>query len=107
MATYSSVLAWRIPGTGEPGGLPSMGLHRVGHNWRDLAAAGAFKQNLHCTSIWYSENMFRGKMCSEEKHLQANYLAGICVRAFKSYFTCMSVVLKKKDSTHSKEKYTY
>ena len=32
MATYSSVLAWRIPGMGEPGGLPSMGLHRVGHD---------------------------------------------------------------------------
>ena len=32
MATHSSVLAWRIPGTGEPGGLPSMGLHRVRHN---------------------------------------------------------------------------
>ena len=32
MATYSSVLAWRIPGMGEPGGLPSMGSHRVGHN---------------------------------------------------------------------------
>ena len=32
MAAHSSVLAWRIPGTGEPGGLPSMGSHRVGHN---------------------------------------------------------------------------
>ena len=32
METHSSVLAWRIPGTGEPGGLPSMGSHRVGHN---------------------------------------------------------------------------
>ena len=32
MAAHSSVLAWRIPGTGEPGGLPSMGLHRVGHD---------------------------------------------------------------------------
>ena len=32
MATYSSVLAWRIPGMGEPGGLPSMGSHRVGHD---------------------------------------------------------------------------
>ena len=41
MATHSSVLAWRIPGTGEPGGLPSMGLHRVGHDWSDLAAAAA------------------------------------------------------------------
>ena len=39
MATHSSVLAWRIPGTGEPGGLPSMGLHRVGHDWSDLAVA--------------------------------------------------------------------
>ena len=39
MATHSSVLAWRIPGTGEPGGLPSMGSHRVGHDCRDLALA--------------------------------------------------------------------
>ena len=38
MATHSSVLAWRIPGMGEPGGRPSMGSHRVGHNWSDLAA---------------------------------------------------------------------
>ena len=37
MATHSSDLAWRIPGTGEPGGLPSMGSHRVGHDWSDLA----------------------------------------------------------------------
>ena len=41
MATHSSVLAWRIPGTVEPGGLPSMGSHRVGHDWSDLAAAAA------------------------------------------------------------------
>ena len=41
MATHSSVLAWRIPGTGEPCGLPSMGSHRVGHDWSDLAAAAA------------------------------------------------------------------
>ena len=38
MATHSSVLAWRIPGTGELGGLPSMGSHRVGHDWSNLAA---------------------------------------------------------------------
>ena len=58
MATHSSVLAWRIPGTGEPCGLPSMGSHRVGHDWSDLAAAAAapyceeyrknfFKQNFY------------------------------------------------------------
>ena len=41
MATHYSVLAWRIPGTGEPGGLLSMRLHRVGHDWSDLAAAAA------------------------------------------------------------------
>ena len=41
MATHSSVLAWRILGMGEPGGLPSMGSHRVVHAWSDLAAAAA------------------------------------------------------------------
>ena len=41
MATHSSVLAWRIPGTGKPDGLLSMGLHRVGHDWRNVAAAAA------------------------------------------------------------------
>ena len=41
MATHSSVLAWRIPGMVEPGRLPSMGSHRVGHDWLDLAAAAA------------------------------------------------------------------
>ena len=44
MATHSRVLAWRIPGTGEPDGLPSMGSHRVGHDWSDLAAAAAVYQ---------------------------------------------------------------
>ena len=39
MATHSSVLAWRIPGMAEPDGLPSLGLHRVGHDWSHLAAA--------------------------------------------------------------------
>jgi len=41
IATHSSVLAWRIPGSGEPRGLTSMGSHRVGHDWSDLAAAAA------------------------------------------------------------------
>ena len=39
MVTHSSILAWRIPGTGEPGGLPSMGSHRVGNDESDLAVA--------------------------------------------------------------------
>ena len=41
MATQSNILAWRIPGTAEPGGLPSMGSHRVGHDRSDVAAAAA------------------------------------------------------------------
>ena len=46
MATHFNVLAWRIPGMGEPGGLPSMGSHRVGHDWSDLAAAYCFYLNM-------------------------------------------------------------
>ena len=46
MATHSSTLAWRIPGTGEPGGLPSMGSHRVRHDWSDSAAACLFSYGL-------------------------------------------------------------
>ena len=47
VATHSTVLAWRIPWVGKPDGLPSMGSHRVGHDWSDLAAAAA---GLHCCS---------------------------------------------------------
>ena len=46
MATHSSVLAWRIPGTEEPGGVLSMGSHRVGHDGSDLAAAAVFLMGL-------------------------------------------------------------
>ena len=49
MATHSSILAWRIPGMGEPGGLPSMGSHRVGHNSRDLAAAATYSSSFSWT----------------------------------------------------------
>ena len=44
MATYFSVHAWRIPGTGEPGGLPSMGSHRVGHDWRDSSSSSIVRK---------------------------------------------------------------
>ena len=53
MATHSSVLAWRIPGTGEPGRLPSLGSHRVGHDWSDLAAAAAAQIKNPCLGIWW------------------------------------------------------
>ena len=64
MATHNSVLAWRIPGTGEPGGLPSLGSHRVGHDWSDLAAAGAFIYTMcvyiytHCVYRMYNQYIY-------------------------------------------------
>ena len=58
IAAHTSVLAWRIPGTGEPGGLPSMGLHRVGHDWSDLAAAAAKQVLIHQS---YSSSIHKQK----------------------------------------------
>ena len=59
MATHSSVLARRIPGTGAPGGLPSMGSHRVGHDWSDLAAVAAVymlpRYSLHSSHLLLAE----------------------------------------------------
>ena len=54
MATHSGILAWRIPGMGEPGGLPSMGSHRVGHDWSDLAAAVAAARLTNSCLLWMS-----------------------------------------------------
>ena len=62
LATHSSVHAWRIPGTAEPGGLPSKGSHRVGHDRRDLAAAALFLEHSYLFSIFnavsYSYRIF-------------------------------------------------
>ena len=58
MATHSSVVAWRIPGTVEPGGLPSMGSHRVGH---DLAAATVFHY-IHVYHIFFIHSSIAGHL---------------------------------------------
>ena len=68
MATHSSVLAWRIPGTGESGGLPSTGSHRVGHNWSDLAAAAGSCVKSHkikalSQESWAHTTSFLGRWC--------------------------------------------
>ena len=47
MATHSSILAWRIPGTEEPAGLPTVGSRRVRHNWSDLAAAATYRSSIN------------------------------------------------------------
>ena len=73
MATHSSVLAWRIPGTGEPGGLPSLGSHRVGHDWSDLAAAAAVYV-CQC----YSPNLSHSPLpCLQTQFLKVIYWGGI------------------------------
>ena len=60
MATYSSVLAWRILGMGEPVGLPPMGSHRLGHDWSDLAAAAASIRWSHYGQVVRSQKQHWG-----------------------------------------------
>ena len=71
MATHSSVLAWRIPGTGEPGGLPSVGSHRVGHDWSDLAAA-AYRLALDKIGNMAYNMCFEKQVCFPNKVLLYN-----------------------------------
>ena len=83
MATHSSVLAWKIPGTGEPGGLLSMGSHRVRHDWSDLAAAAVVitllrKQTLvfaNMTSKKLIYNLFYILVCVWERVLETVMLS--------------------------------
>jgi len=63
MATHSSVLAWRIPGMGEPGGLPSMGSHRVGHDWSDLVIAIFYYIYLYLYHVFFIHSFLNGHLC--------------------------------------------
>ena len=87
MATHSSVLAWRIPGTGESGGLPSVGSHRVEHNWSDLAAAAAAlmtrKENSNILLIHFHTYILRFQLCISQH----------CLRIIrKIYTTQLSII---------------
>ena len=62
MATHSSVLAWRIPRTEKPGGLQSMGSHRVGHDWSDLASAAAERGDWSYGNLFWSQNEMSHRM---------------------------------------------
>ena len=75
MATHSSVLAWRIPGTGEPGGLLSMASHRVRHDWSNLAVAVAHErskvsQMMLKVKLEYNQ-MFAVPLSSHPLHLES------------------------------------
>ena len=91
MATHSSVLAWRIPATGEPGGLPSMGSHRVGHDWSDLAAAAAAAKTFFIICLHLFLQAFKLKMqlllltghgCGPEPGSPAHFPPRTVVRAW-------------------------
>ena len=91
LKSHSSVLAWRIPGMAEPGGLPSMGSHRVGHDWRDLAAAAAAMTNnasvnecKYGTPYWCKSNC---EMVSENWNC---WVQGRCICNFN---LCRQVVI--------------
>ena len=97
MATHPSVLAWRIPGMEEPGGLPSMGWHRVGHDWSDLAAAAGIihykgsqsslrprelpsLQRSYCQSLTHGGAVEQDSCCVQGRLLTASFfLAGTLI----------------------------
>ena len=83
MATHSSVLAWRIPGTREPGGLPSVGSHRVRHDWGDLAAANRHSQRkTPYPCLWLTNFLFLA--CSFTSLSPMGYLHGVCPTVWNS-----------------------
>ena len=79
MATHSNIPAWRIPWTGEPGGLLSMGSHRVRHDWSDLAAAAAavYSQCLLLTLLFYC--IGRAKLSLSASHSTATEIMHLWV----------------------------
>ena len=67
MATHSSILAWKIPGTEEPGGLPSLGSHRDRHNWSDLVVAAVavpcwLVEHIHILNDYFTDNRFKARL---------------------------------------------
>ena len=112
MAAHSSVLAWRIPGTGEPGGLPSLGSHRVGHDWSDAAAACTISFDLKIApqAQYLFFFLFRSVFSDQKKKkkeffLRYNWHLILC--RFKVYNVMMDISLGRQDplekemTTHS------
>ena len=81
MATYSGVLVWRIPGTGEPGGLLSMGSHRVRHVWNDAAAAVSLSKSQFTSTTFGNWEKWMGH--SEETTMAKCWRIGILANFVK------------------------
>ena len=98
MVTHSSVLAWRIPGIAEPGGLPFMGLHRVRHDWSNLAAAATCIYTLLGVSRLYSKHIlskFLGKIQINVWSYCNTNIFKLCMR---TYF-CVYICVRKKEQS--------
>ena len=97
MATHSSILAWRIPGMAEPGRLPSMGSHRVGHEWSDLAAAEPIKTG------HFSVLEFPGlKISSDSYLLEHSFLAvNIIMKTRVFFWRQVDTLMEKAMAPHS------
>ena len=79
MAPHSSTLVWRIPWMEEPGGLPSMWLHRVGHDWSDLAAVAVTPWTSACqASLSITNSQSPPKPMSIESVMPSNYFILCC-----------------------------
>ena len=89
MATHSSVLAWRIPGMGEPGGLPSMGSHRVGHDWSDLAAASLINFDSH---LIFTVLRLNSVSCTQQTSPSSRNLWHISTRRIGKYFSAFNLL---------------
>ena len=74
MATHSSTLAWTIPWMGEPRGLPSMGSHRIGHDWSDLVAAAASADVFLELSCFFNDPVDVGNLISGSSALSKSNL---------------------------------
>ena len=102
MATHSSVFAWRIPGTGEPGGLPSMGSHRVRSYWSDLAAASlrpkwvSYKQHIagFCLVFFFLTYSATQYLLIEQFHLSESV-----------QFSCSVMSLRAHEPQHASNPY--
>ena len=97
MATHSSVLAWRIPGTGEPGVLPSLGSHRVGHDWSDLAvvAAAGSRKTVKGIHLMEPDNLL-GVHCAKPSQLLKGktFISFAQFQVFDSFSWYMAPVVK-------------
>ena len=98
MATHSSVLAWRNPRMGEPGELPSMGSHRVRHDWSDLAAAYMINMYKTCINIHYVY-MNLWELCNTNEYIYVQYFFSI----FFQVFSCLKAYLHVRSPTVMKE----